>query len=203
MYDVRRLSAAQAARLRRAPFTYDEVGATAASYPAGFPQDYHLVQHRAQVGHGRKDFDHALSQLRGWQMHRDSGLQVATSSPTAAVGEVVLLRLGPGPLSLRIPCRVVYAVTEDDRGGFAYGTLPGHPESGEELFLVELTESGAVTFTVTAFSRPATLLVRLGGRVSWAVQRRAIRRYSAALAGRSGEKSSRTDGSLPTISSAG
>ena len=39
---------------------------------------------------------------------------------------------GPG----RRPCRVVYVVDEPDRRGFAYGTLPGHPESGEELFLV-------------------------------------------------------------------
>ena len=36
--------------------------------------------------------------------------------------------------------RVVYLVDEDGpvpRFGFAYGTLPGHAESGEERFLVE------------------------------------------------------------------
>jgi uncharacterized protein (UPF0548 family) len=31
---------------------------------------------------------------------------------------------------------VVYVVDEHDRRGFAYGTLRGRPESGEELFAV-------------------------------------------------------------------
>jgi uncharacterized protein (UPF0548 family) len=181
MHAVRRLTPALAEQLRRAPFTYDEVGATAAAFPAGFPPGYHLAEHRAQVGQGRRDLDRAVDKLLHWRMHLDSGLQVASSSEKAVPGEVVLLRLGPGPLSLRIPCRVVYEVAEADRAGFAYGTLPGHPESGEEVFLVELLTSGAVVFTVQAFSRPGTRLARLGGPLSWAVQRRALRRYAAAL----------------------
>jgi uncharacterized protein (UPF0548 family) len=31
-----------------------------------------------------------------------------------------------------VPCRVVYVVDEPRRAGFAYGTLPGHPEIGGE-----------------------------------------------------------------------
>jgi uncharacterized protein (UPF0548 family) len=44
-------------------------------------------------------------------------------------GTDVLAHLGP----IRVPCRVVYVLDEPERRGFAYGTLPGHPESGEEL----------------------------------------------------------------------
>ncbi|SIP67631.1 hypothetical protein BN9982_740001 [Mycobacterium tuberculosis] len=33
---------------------------------------------------------------------------------------------------LRAPCRVVYVIDEPDVRGFGYGTLPGHPVSGEE-----------------------------------------------------------------------
>ena len=36
---------------------------------------------------------------------------------------------------LQAPCRVVYVIDEPDIRGFAYGTLPGHPESGEERFV--------------------------------------------------------------------
>jgi uncharacterized protein (UPF0548 family) len=46
-------------------------------------------------------------------------------------------------------------IDEENRRGFAYGTPPGHPEQGEEAFVVALREDGQVTFTVTAFSRPA------------------------------------------------
>lgn len=53
------------------------------------------------------------------------------------------------------PCRVIYVIDEPNRKGFAYGTLPGHPESGEEAFIVDHTEDGSVWLTIRAFSRPA------------------------------------------------
>ena len=85
---------------------------------------------------------------------------------------VAVLRLGVGRLGVDAGVRVAYLVAEPSRKGFAYGTLPGHPESGEEAFVVELHESGAVTFTITAFSRPDTLLARVGGPISRGIQSR-------------------------------
>lgn len=76
---------------------------------------------------------------------------------------------------------MVYLVDEDHRKGFAYGTLPGHPESGEEAFVVELGEDGQVTFTISAFSRPASVLARLGGPLSRAIQRWVTGRYLRAV----------------------
>ena len=58
--------------------------------------------------------------------------RVEATTEIAAVGSEVIVHLGP----VQAPCRVVYVVDEPDRRGFAYGTLPGHAESGEELFLV-------------------------------------------------------------------
>ncbi|MFC6343752.1 DUF1990 domain-containing protein, partial [Nocardioides hankookensis] len=102
------------------------------------------------------------------------------SGPADEPGATVAMRLGP----LRVPCRVVYVVREPDRVGFAYGTLPGHPESGEERFEVARAADGTVTFEVTAFSRPATMLARLGGPIGRAVQDRITERYLNAAAGR-------------------
>jgi uncharacterized protein (UPF0548 family) len=49
------------------------------------------------------------------------------------------------------------------RHGFAYGTLPGHAESGEEWFLVEWDRTdGGVCYDILAFSRPQQILARLG-----------------------------------------
>ncbi len=81
-----------------------------------------------------------------WGMLRGAGVRVEATTDVAAVGSEVIVHLGP----VRVPCRVVYVVDEPDRRGFAYGTLPGHAESGEELFLVRYD--------------PATEEVLCGGR---------------------------------------
>jgi uncharacterized protein (UPF0548 family) len=110
-------------------------------------------------------------------MHTGAGLRVAASADRVAVGGVVRCRLGPLP----IPCRVVWVVDEPDRVGFGYGTLPGHPETGEEAFVVSRDPAGVVTLTVTAYSRPGLLLTRLAGPVGRWGQRLMIRRYARAL----------------------
>ena len=63
----------------------------------------------------------------------------------ARPGERVVSRIAPG---IATPCRVVYVIDEPSRRGFAYGTLPGHPESGEEAFIVEIDETDEVWFSV-------------------------------------------------------
>ena len=72
-------------------------------------------------------------------------------------------------------------VDEPDRYGFAYGTLPSHPEEGEEHFLVTRAASGTVRFDVVAFSRPHDLLTKLGGPLPPRLQARATRRYLAGM----------------------
>jgi uncharacterized protein (UPF0548 family) len=91
------------------------------------------------------------------------------------------MRLGVGPLALRIPCRVVYVIDEPDRQGFAYGTLPGHPESGEEAFVLHREAGNRVRFVITAFSRPATRLAKLGAPVSRQLQHFMTSRYLQTL----------------------
>lgn len=170
----RRLLAAQSAA-----FTYDEVGATSGVLPAG----YRHVRRTRDVATGRIEFDRAVERLMSWQMHRRAGLRVDATTAVVRPGATVVLRLGVGPLRLSAPCRVVRVVDEPRRHGFAYGTLHGHPETGEELFEVALDEADRVRFTITAFSRPATWLSRLGGPVSRRVQDVITDRYVDALAG--------------------
>ena len=129
----------------------------------------------------RRDLDGAAQDLLGWRVHERAGLRVEASDVPLVSGTVVVLRWGPGPLSLSIPCRVVRVVDEPDRRGFAYGTLPGHPEAGEEEFLLERDQDGRVVFTVRAFSRPASRAARWSGPVGRATQQLMTRRYLRAL----------------------
>lgn len=154
--------------------TYSAVGATAATMPDGYAH----LRESAPIGKGRARFDEAAEAVMGWGMQRGAGFSVQSSTPTAELGTEVIVRLGVIPA----PCRVVYVLDEPNRRGFAYGTLPGHPESGEELFSVRHDpESGIVYAEVVAFSRAATWWSRLGGPVTKVIQRWATRRYLRAL----------------------
>jgi uncharacterized protein (UPF0548 family) len=167
-----------AGRLAVAELTYPEVGQTAAGR---LPPGYRHLRRTVAAGSGRRAFAAATQTVLGWQVQRRAGLRVTPSSATVQLGSVVLLGLGAGPFRINAPCRVVYTVEEPGIKGFAYGTLPGHPESGEEAFFIELQTDGTVTFTITAFSRPATALAKTAGPIGRAVQRKITARYLRAL----------------------
>ena len=174
------LDSADFRRLTAQTLTYQEVGQTAADdLPGGFRH----VQVSRPLGRGREVFDSATDTLMTWQMHQRSGLTVRASSADVQVDGLVILGIRLGPLRLTAPCRVVYVVGEDTRRGFAYGTLPGNPESGEEAFTIRLGADQQVTATIRAFSRPASLLARIGGRATHRVQERATQAYLDALTG--------------------
>jgi uncharacterized protein (UPF0548 family) len=156
------------------PLTYAEVGATVGPLPPG----YHHVHESAVIGHGRTRFDEAAASVMRWGMLRGAGARVEATSATAVVGSEVIVALGP----IRVPCRVVYVLAEPNHRGFAYGTLPGHAETGEELFAVRYDPAdGAVYAEVTAFSRHGTWWSRLAGPMTSLVQRVVSKRYVKAV----------------------
>ncbi len=154
--------------------TYREVGATAGPLPDG----YHHVRKSAAIGRGRQRFEEAAAKVMRWGMLRGAGVGVEATTEVAAVGSEVLVGLGP----LRAPCRVVYVIADEDRRGFAYGTLPGHPETGEELFAVRYDPATEeVRAEVVAFSRHGTWWSRLGAPVTSLAQRVITSRYLTAV----------------------
>lgn len=64
---------------------------------------------------------------------------------------------------------------------FAHGTLPGHPEEGEQAFVVSICGDGSVRLEITAFSRPGEPTVRLLGPPSRGIQTAASNGYLHAL----------------------
>lgn len=160
-----------------AAFTYSEVGATSGELPRG----YHHTRRSAPLGHGRDLFARAGDAVMTWEMHRKAGLSVRTDNPRAVAGSEVLLGWGFGRVRLYAPCRVVQTITEPSAIGFAYGTLPGHPESGEESFVVRIDATEKVRLDIVAFSRPATWYSRIGAPLTGVVQRAITGRYLIAL----------------------
>ena len=164
-------------RLKGEQLTYAEVGATARILPTG----YHHIRRVETIGRGHQTFTDAADALVAWQMHSRAGLQVIPSAPRAARDVVVLMRVGFAGRGIVIPCRVVYEITEERRIGFAYGTLPGHPERGEESFVIELLDDDSVRVQIVAFSQSARWFTRLSGPIARYAQARMTDRYIRAL----------------------
>ncbi|GII87228.1 DUF1990 domain-containing protein [Sphaerisporangium siamense] len=157
--------------------TYADVGATRTG---NLPPGYHHLRRRYVVGEAPA-LGRAADALLTWRVHAALGLRPRATAPRATPGAVVVNRLGIGPLALTAPCRIIWTVEEEDRAGFAYGTLPGHPESGEESFLLEVAPGGKLTLTVTAFTRPGRWYSRLGRPVMILAQNFFCGRYAAAV----------------------
>ena len=143
--------------------------------PSGFRR-----LHRSAVLPG-VDLDRARAALLRGDLHRRAGLRVAAEHTPLREGTEIRLRIGAGPLQITAPCRVLRVIDEPDRAGFAYGTLPGHPESGIEEFLLTRTATGEVRLDIDAVSRPAAWYARLGAPVARLVQARLTRRYLRAV----------------------
>ncbi|MER6617970.1 DUF1990 family protein [Streptomyces xantholiticus] len=157
---------------------YPEVGATRRGpLPAG----YQHLHHTARIGTGRAAFEAAGSAVTTWRMHRASGAELRTSAERAEPGVRLEVSVGIGPLRIAAPCEVIWSVYDNDRTGFGYGTLTGHPELGEESFTVDLRDDGSVWFTVLAFSRPAVWYSRLGGPLVPVLQHWYARRLGKTL----------------------
>ena len=91
------------------------------------------------------------------------------------------MTLGSPLIALAVPCRIVTVVDRQTRWGFAYGTLPGHPEQGEEAFIVSMAADQSVRFEIEAFSRPGDPLVKLSGPIGRAMQKGATAGYFRSL----------------------
>jgi uncharacterized protein (UPF0548 family) len=161
-------------RVRDLEVTYPEVGATRA---ATMPPAYRRDRYSVTLGHDETVFRLGRKAVQTWQAHLHTGATLEPPMPDIAVGTDIIVAWRIGPLSVVAPCRIVYVIDDEEAYGFAYGTLPGHPEQGEEAFRVVRGPGGAVAFEVVAFSRPADPLARLGSPIARFIQLRISRGY--------------------------
>ena len=145
------------------------------------PPGYRLIDVTRDLGVGRRRFETLSQRLLGWDMHRRAGLLVTTDTPVVELGADTVLELGLGPWRIRAPVRIVEVLREPTVAGFTYGTLPGHPERGEERFLVRLDPDDVVRAQIKAFSRPGRWFTRLAGPIARRIQDATTERYLQAL----------------------
>lgn len=84
-------------------------------------------------------------------------------------------------LRLSAPVRVLQVLDSPSTAGFVYATRPGHPERGEEAFLIHRTSDGLLELEIRVLSRPSMPLALIAP-LARVAQVRYTRRYLNALA---------------------
>ncbi|MHA7283055.1 DUF1990 family protein [Arthrobacter sp. TMS2-4] len=177
-------------------FTYEERGATDRPFPdpleGGWPAGYTVMveSHEIPAEDPSAAFIALTEGILAWELHRRAGLTMESDAGRADPGVRVVSGFGIGPARIKAPCRVLWSrapqldgagrAVPGQRGGFGYGTLPGHPVRGEEGFHAELTADNRLLFLCSAYSVPATLLYRLASPVTRLTQRYVLSRYVKA-----------------------
>ena len=163
------------------PFTYDTQEATRRDPPAGFDVDHT----RIRLGEGAETFEAACAAFRDWQQFDLGWVTAGPTTTPIEVGQVIAVWASKVGLTWVNACRIVYVLDDDGpvrRFGFAYGTLPGHVEAGEERFLIEWDRaSDDVHYDILAYSRPRHWLIRLAYPFMRQSQKRFARDSAAAM----------------------
>jgi uncharacterized protein (UPF0548 family) len=159
---------------RERPFNYGALGCTRPGVPA--PGGYVADRYGTEIGSGEHVFELGRSTIETFGMYPSPWTEVTTAAGVALEAEFVTQIHHLGIWSLN-PCRIIEVVDRREDGearfGFAFGTLSGHAEQGEERFEVRWDrESDRVEYRVVAFSRPAHPLAVLGFPVARAYQRK-------------------------------
>jgi uncharacterized protein (UPF0548 family) len=175
----------------RLGFSYPASEATATVPPVGY-----FVDHtRIRLGAGQPVFELAKAALRRWEQFNVGWMQAWSPDESIKAGGLVAVAARSFGLWWLNACRIRYVVEEQVgpvvRFAFAYGTLPGHVEMGEERFLVEWDRSDdGVWYDILAFSRPRHVLARLGRPWVRRLQKRFARDSAAAMVRAVGDSTS-------------
>lgn len=166
------------AKAREAPFSYDHVGSTLDPTRDGRAS---VHRHEIEVGHGTAAFASAREALRTWVPQRGIGAEIHPPGQDVEVGATILVLPRLGPFGIVAPDRVVEVIDEPRRYAFAYGTVTGHPERGEESFSVDHHDDDRVTFTIRVEAGPGNLASKAMAPLVRRLQGAALRGYQRAM----------------------
>ena len=162
-------------------FSYPEIGSTRDTPPSS----YNIDHNRMRLGTGQATFDNAQSAVRNWKMFGMEWVKLIHDNTPIEIGRTVAILVKHFGFYSLNAARIVYVLDETGevrRFGFAYGTLSEHGEVGEERFSVEFHEAtGEVWYELYAFSRPGSMLARIGYPLSRYLQKAFARDSKIAM----------------------
>jgi uncharacterized protein (UPF0548 family) len=108
------------------------------------------------VGSGDTLWERVATDVLRWRVKTASGFTVESTGAVSR-GDRVDVTARLFGMTIVEPVEVVAVIEEPHRVGFAYRTLPGHPVSGEEAFIVH-RHGEEVRLTVRSLTRAAPQL---------------------------------------------
>lgn len=102
-------------------------------------------------------------------------------TPYVAAGTTIHLEGRVKGMRAEGELRVIFAIDEPRRVGFALGTISDSVVSGEESFMLEWNDKDEVWFTVRAFDRPVAVLYRVFPGMVRRRRRALLTRYLRAI----------------------
>ena len=148
----------QLARLRHFPLSYWERGGTAMER---MPQGFDHAEEWIYLGDGDATWVLAKAALSDWRMYPHGPWIYLSHYPKLKENEMAMVIFKLLGFWWASPVRIVYLIDHSDRFGFAYGTLEGHVEQGEELFILERKpDSGEIWFGIRMMARARHLGAR-------------------------------------------
>ncbi len=167
---------------RGSPFNYTEVGRSLGPTPAGY-----AVNHsRVRLGQGQTAFNRAIDAMMRWKMFDLEWVNICWPDAEIEVGTTVAVLVRHFGFWSLNPARIVFLIKDDDgqkrRSGFAYGTLEGHGEQGEETFVIEWGHADdGVWYDLRSFSKPGRWLTALGYPFARSLQKRFARESTRSM----------------------
>jgi len=157
-------------------YTYPEVGASAEDTLSDYDNDYNY----STIGQGEEAWQKAKQALRDWQHFPQDWTKIYPIAPLEK-DAVVVVMIRLWGLWWKNSSRIVYTWDAPDKFGFAYGTLPGHFETGEEAFWVEKNDVGEVSYHIRAFSKPRFWMAKIGYPIARIYQRKFVAQSIEAM----------------------
>lgn len=114
---------------------------------------HRAYERTTRLGVGDDAWQNAVHNVLRWGVKTRSGFKVDDDGIVVPGRRVTVTARVLG-LSVREPVQVVDVVQEATRVGFSYRTLPGHPVSGEEAFIVH-RDGDIVLLTIRSLTAPA------------------------------------------------
>ena len=153
------------------PYSYPEVNASKTEQVEGYDNDHNKIY----LGKGETIWQNAKIALKNWQQFPQDWTTTLPQKTPLKNNKTVAVFFRMFGIWWMNAARIVYTLDDAQRFGFAYGTLPGHVERGEECFWIEKEADGSIFYHIRAFSKPRFWMARLGYPIARAYQRKFVR----------------------------
>lgn len=156
---------------KQADYSYQPLLGTQSASVKGFDNDLNGIL----LGKGEHVWDKAKEALKKWEQFPPEWTRIYNASTPLEKGQTVAVLFKLFGIWWINSARIIYNFDEDHRFGFAYGTLEGHVEKGEECFWIEKDEEGNIYYKIKAFSKPEFWGAKLAYPLARAYQRRFVK----------------------------